>query len=287
MCAGQLPPIIVHRQTMRVVDGWHRLQAAGIRGDATIPVRFFDGNEQDAFVLAVRLNAKHGLPLSAADRRAAAERIVASHPSWSNRAIAAVVGIADKTVASIRRQRNEGVASEVSRVGLDGRTRPVSSADGRRRAGEFIARHPDASLREIARSVGISPGTARDVRTRLERGEDPVATKQRDTDARQDTAPVRQVTRPPRDDLAARRTSVEQPTPVLDLRRDPRLRFTDAGRLLLRFLEFRALDELQRRRLLEAVPTYQSGAVARIARECARSWQMFADQLERRERYSA
>ena len=34
-----LPPILVHRSTMRVIDGMHRLRAAKLRGDETIAVR--------------------------------------------------------------------------------------------------------------------------------------------------------------------------------------------------------------------------------------------------------
>ncbi|MCZ9343092.1 ParB/RepB/Spo0J family partition protein, partial [Streptomyces sp. TRM76130] len=48
-----LPPVLVHRQTMRVIDGIHRLRAAQLRGDDKIAVAYFDGSESDAFVLAV------------------------------------------------------------------------------------------------------------------------------------------------------------------------------------------------------------------------------------------
>src|SRR5262245_43617336 len=40
-----LPPILVHRATMRVVDGMHRVGAARLRGREAIEVRFFDGSE--------------------------------------------------------------------------------------------------------------------------------------------------------------------------------------------------------------------------------------------------
>src|SRR6266536_5847535 len=73
--SARLPPIIVHRPTMRVVDGVHRLRAAQLCGRDEIEVRFFDGSEQEAFVLAVRTNVAHGMPLSLADRKAAAARI--------------------------------------------------------------------------------------------------------------------------------------------------------------------------------------------------------------------
>src|SRR5262245_51146343 len=45
-----LPPIVVHRETMRVIDGMHRLRAAVLRGQKTIAVKFFEGDEKDAFV---------------------------------------------------------------------------------------------------------------------------------------------------------------------------------------------------------------------------------------------
>src|SRR5687768_2708992 len=53
---ASLPPIVVHRRTMRVIDGMHRLRAARLRGQHEIDVRFFDGSEEDAFVIAVAAN---------------------------------------------------------------------------------------------------------------------------------------------------------------------------------------------------------------------------------------
>src|SRR5262249_502798 len=40
-----LPPIIVHRSTMQVIDGVHRLRAAYLVGRETVDVTFFDGSE--------------------------------------------------------------------------------------------------------------------------------------------------------------------------------------------------------------------------------------------------
>ncbi|BCL13438.1 hypothetical protein GCM10017556_11770 [Micromonospora sagamiensis] len=42
--ARDLPPILVHRSTTRVIDRMHRLRAAKLRGDETIPVSFFEGD---------------------------------------------------------------------------------------------------------------------------------------------------------------------------------------------------------------------------------------------------
>ncbi|MFD1048366.1 ParB N-terminal domain-containing protein, partial [Kibdelosporangium lantanae] len=93
----QLPPITVHRTTMRVIDGMHRLRAAVLRRQDFIDAYLVDAEPDDVFVLAVEANIQHGLPLTFADRKAAAARIVRSHPHWSDRAIAAKTGLSPKT----------------------------------------------------------------------------------------------------------------------------------------------------------------------------------------------
>jgi ParB-like chromosome segregation protein Spo0J len=168
---GPLPPILVDRRTMRVVDGMHRLMAASLQGREMIDVVFFDGNEADMFLRAVQENVAHGLPLPQADRRAAAERIIASHPQMSDRAISHSVGLAAKTIAAIRKHLIEEVPQSNARLGRDGKVRPLDSGIGRRRAAELLTEQPEASLRDVARAAGISPATVLDVRKRLERGE--------------------------------------------------------------------------------------------------------------------
>ncbi|MFE0012787.1 ParB/RepB/Spo0J family partition protein, partial [Streptomyces erythrochromogenes] len=83
-----LPPLLVHRPTMRIIDGTHRLRAAVLRGRDTVGVTYFDGSAEDAFVLSVEANISHGLPLTQAERTGAALRILRSHPDWSDRGIA-------------------------------------------------------------------------------------------------------------------------------------------------------------------------------------------------------
>ena len=169
-----LPPILVHRRTMRVIDGMHRLMAASLQGRGMIEVEFFDGSEADVFLRAVQENIAHGLPLTQADRRAAAKRIIATHPHMSDRAIGHVAGLAAKTVAAMRKRSTEDPAQSNARVGRDGRVRPLDSSEARRRAAELLTGQPESSLRDVARAAGISPATVLDVRKRLERGESPV-----------------------------------------------------------------------------------------------------------------
>ncbi|RAJ67249.1 MULTISPECIES: ParB/RepB/Spo0J family partition protein, partial [unclassified Streptomyces] len=169
-----LPPVLVHRATLRVIDGMHRVRAARLRGDDTIEAEFFDGGDTDAFALAVRLNIAHGLPLTQADRAAAAERLLRARPSWSDRRIAAGTGLSAGTVAAVRRRSTAQDEQLNTRVGRDGRVRPLRAAEGRLRASQVIAANPGATLREIAAVAGIATATAKDVRDRMRQGRGPL-----------------------------------------------------------------------------------------------------------------
>jgi AraC-like DNA-binding protein len=174
---GPLPPILVHRPTMTVIDGMHRLIAATLRGDEEIAAVFFEGSLEDAFVEGVRSNVAHGKPLTLQDREAAAKRILATHHHWSDRAIAEVCAMSPKTVARIRRAiLRDGPPA---RVGRDGRIRPVDGSSARLHAAEIIRSQPDASIREVARIAGTSSGTVRDVRRRLTEGRHPLPDRTR------------------------------------------------------------------------------------------------------------
>ena len=56
----------------------------------------FDGDDQNSFVLAVKVNIAHGLPLSFADGEAAAARILAFCPQWPDRVVAVGTGLAGR-----------------------------------------------------------------------------------------------------------------------------------------------------------------------------------------------
>ena len=105
---------------MQVIDGMHRVRAAILSGAGYIEALLFEGAEDEAFLLAVQLNVAHGLPLSRADRVAAAVRIIHSSPQWSDRAIARAAGLSDKTVASIRRR----TSAEIPHLSVGGSTPP-------------------------------------------------------------------------------------------------------------------------------------------------------------------
>jgi len=264
-----LPPILVHRGTMRVVDGMHRLRAAKLRGDDRIEVCFFDGTEQEAFVLAVTANTTHGLPLSLADRTLATERIIASQPTWSDRAIAATVGLGARTVGNIRRRMQDeaGVEPVTARTGRDGRVRPIDNSVGRLQASALIKQRPEASLREIAREIGVSPSTVRDVRLRLERGEDPLPQMRR------------------RREKPVERESL--PLMLQGLQTDPSLRFTESGRTVLRWIHSRAIRAEEWADVQQKVPAHCVYILADVARSCADEWLQIAEELEQRSTQTA
>ncbi|MFC6020149.1 ParB N-terminal domain-containing protein [Plantactinospora solaniradicis] len=282
-----LPPIIVHRPSMRVIDGVHRLKVAIRRGEETIAVRFFDGDEAEAFVLAVRLNVTHGLPLALADRKRAAERIITSHPVWSDRKVASVTGISPGTVADVRKRVTGGAPGAGIRVGQDGRVRPLDGSAGRRLAGQLMSENPHLSLRQVARAAAISPETARDVRNRLRNGEDPIPRRRRKplaatgepvVDRRGDLdslAILRPPARPQREPVLDRATTLNR------LKADPALRYSETGRNLLRLLTLHTLWTEEWEAIINNLPPHCTGVVAGLAGQFADLWTEFATRATR------
>lgn len=287
----RLPPILVRRSDLAVIDGWHRLQAARARGDQTIEVEFFEGSDDEAFLRAVQANVTHGLPLSLKDRRAAASRIIASHPHMADRAIAKVSGLNAKAVAGIRACSTAAEQQLNSRLGQDGRVRPLNTAEGRWRAARMMAENPEASLREVARMAGISPATVSDVRKRIQAGRPPADVRRSADGNATGHAPLGGASAPRIGTPASarqlgrqecgRRERLSQRAPELvlaRLRRDPSLRLREEGRHLLRLLQHNALAEWSE--LSDAVPQHCEELVGRLAREYAEQWLQFAQRLE-------
>jgi hypothetical protein len=235
------------------------VHAAKLRGEEEIRARFFDGSDASAFVLAVQANVTHGLPLSRADRRAAAGRIIAEHPEWSDRLVAAVSGLSPKTISVIRTRRPDEESAHLdTRVGLDGRRHPVAPASRRKFIAELILNNPDASLRRIAREARVSPETVRNIRTRLW------------CDSPQAAEPG-----------SAAATAYPGRKSALDLlASDPSFRMKEAGRLLLRVLnESRALHE-RADAVIESIPPHCVELVVRAARECTGGWSSFVERIK-------
>jgi ParB-like chromosome segregation protein Spo0J len=274
-----LPPIVIHRASMRVIDGVHRLRATELRGHSTIAARLFEGNDAEAFALAVHLNVTHGLPLTLSERKAAAQRVLKSYPHWSDRSIGLIAGVSNKTVGKLRGCTTEEIAQLNPRLGRDGKVRPVSPAIGRRRAAEFLSLNPRASLREIARKAGVSVTTARDVRQRVDKGQSPLPdnlAKKSVESALAALTDAREVAR-----TGTRVVPEGRGRDLLQrLRNDPSVRSSERGRALLRLLSTVVVAISACNEFAEAVPTHCSGTFAEIARKNARAWQEIADKFE-------
>ena len=281
-------PILIHCPTMRIIDGVHRLRAAMMKGQTEVTVQTFDGSEADAFVLAVELNVRHGLPLTLRERKAAAQRIIGSHPNWSDRAIAERTGLSPKTVSRARRQADGEVPDLGIRIGRDGRSRPVNSVEGRRSAAALIVADPTLSLRQLARQAGVSVGTVRDVRQRLYRGLDPIPDRLRDAAS----APT--ALAPPCASMPVPGTAgAGQPTragcphgeawetapAVQKLLRDPSLRATESGRRLLRMLVATELARSELAELAGAVPAHCAPLVHAVVLKRSDDWKQLASRV--------
>lgn len=268
-----LPPIVVQRGSLRVIDGRHRVLAARSEGRGTIRARLFDGDEREAYLLAVGLNVRHGLPLTRADRLVAAERVAATHPEWSDRMIAGATGLGAGAVVEVRQRVAPEDGDRAARIGRDGRVRPINSAAGRELAGKLLRERPAASLRAVAREAGVSPSTVHDVRKRLDAGEDLVP----------------HAHRRPRDPAGEHRADpspgagegVDVHATMAVLRDDPTLRFSQTGRGLLRWLEGQVRTFSHSEVVAGAVPEHCTGLVAQLARSYSRAWDEFAVRLER------
>jgi ParB-like chromosome segregation protein Spo0J len=275
-----LPPIVIHRTSMRVIDGVHRLRATELRGDSTIPARLFEGNDAEAFALAVHLNVTHGLPLTLSERKAAARRVLESYPHWSDRSIGLIAGVSTKTVGKIRGCATGEISQLDPRVGRDGKVRPVSPAHGRRRAAEILSMNPRASLREIARKAGVSVTTARDVRQRIDKGQSPLPDALAKNSGRRPSRSTATIVEEPL--LIGTRVPPDgRASDLLQrLRRDPSVRSSERGRALLRLLSVVAVAINACNEFAEAAPIHCSGTIAEIARKNARAWQEIAEKFD-------
>ena len=275
----QLPPIVVHTPSMRVIDGMHRVRAATACGATEISARMVTGSLHDSFLLAVRLNIAHGLPLSRADRTAAVVRIDRSHPEWSDGLIANVVGLSVATVGRIRRGSTAESDRMDARVGRDGRVRPINGAAGRALASKLLMENRAASLREIAMQAGVSPTTVQDVRRRMDAGEDPLPARQQSAGARAKVARSNSADESPTSDQGiGPREAIASLVGIL--KKDPSLRFNDSGRALLRWLDSQLASMSDWNRIVRDVPAHCSGTLAEAARAYAAAWEELAKQVE-------
>jgi ParB-like chromosome segregation protein Spo0J len=302
---GELPPILVQRDTLRVIDGMHRLEAARVRGERFISARLINCTDNDAYILAVKANTLHGLPLSRADRVSSARRILDWHPDWSDRAIGIATGLSAKTIAGIRRDCADEVQQFAKRLGRDGKRRPVTALEGRKRAADYISARPDAPLREVARETDVSLGTVQDVRSRMRRGLDPVLSSASDRRpvAAADPAVRSAAAGQPNQGHVNQRTthtsllptrigpqhgrrSVQPPAwPRIapKLAGDPSLRYTEGGRAFMRWMTMHMTNAGQWRDFVDSVPSHWLDDLSAVAEQASDEWRDFAEHLKSRQ----
>ncbi|MFZ3560652.1 nuclease [Streptomyces sp. BH055] len=316
--SAELPPILVQVDGCRIIDGLHRAEAARLRGDAGIRARFVDCSNAEALVIAMKANGSHGLPLCKADRLAGAQRVLGSHPDWSDRAIAGITGLSAKTIAALRERTGAAVPLDGKRVGQDGRRRPVDAGEGRRRAAEYIAAHPQASLRQVARETDVSLGTVHDVSARLRRGESPERDNRQTAALR--SAHIRAVETVTVDPAAPRRdphapdaadherpplrVAPDEPAPASRRKHtdtpptwamvasrmaaDPAVRYTAGGREFLRWMQLHAGESgADWRGFVDAVPPHWLGVIAPIAEHIGHEWALLAERLRHKQEVGA
>jgi len=251
---GRWPPIVVARQSSRVIDGLHRVAAARRLGHTTILAKLIEATQDEAYVASIRCNVEHGLPLTLPERKDAANQILQIHPSWSDRRIAAICGLSPGTLGTIRarqlvqqhRTNGNGVPPE-RRIGRDGRSRPVNTVAARQRVAEAIVDTPDLSLRKISANVGSSPETVRAVRAQLA-------------------------------------SSTEEPGGADWWRSDAALVSSNGGRHLVAWLARANIDRDGWSRHFDSIPMSRAYNLAAEARRRAAAWNEFADELEFRVR---
>jgi len=270
------PPILVSRSTGEIIDGMHRYQAALQMGRTTIKCTFFDGDAAEIFVESVRMNIHHGLPLSLREREEAALRVLEFYPNWSDRRIAGLCGLAGGTVQRLRRRSSAQTAQLNRREGHDGRVRRLDREELRRETANALRSRPTASLREIARIVGTSPATVRNVRTKLSAQSTSIGEQNEIASFRPTTERI---------DQDSNELSPRSLRPVDDWHGDSALQSMDSA---APFLEWFSRTAVVREALNQvgAVPLSRIYEVADEARRRARFWTDFAEELEGRVRGS-
>jgi len=261
----ELPPILVQAGSLRVIDGAHRVSAAQLLGRDSIRATLFHGSDVEAAVKAVQCNVAHGKPLTVAERERAVANLLKLHANWSDRRIALVCGVSTRTVVVARARTTIGrpvVARE--RVGRDGRARPVDAGALRMRVAQAIEADPEASLRAIAQRTGASQATVRDVRARVERGDDVLPPRLR-TVADRDA---------PGDPRAPDRTS--------SFAEDHAYRSLSDARKLAEWLDSHLVTDEDWTGFVDAVPMGRIYDTIDAARRCTSSWTRFITVMEQR-----
>lgn len=272
------PPILVHRPSMAVIDGHHRLAAAKRLGLTSISAVYFDGNSEMAELEAIRRNVTHGMPLTLAERRSAASRILKRYPGWSDSKVAEICGVSSKTVGRLRSQVVGGSNLPTEwRVGRDGKRHPARSGAARDRVLKLLADQPSLTVRDVAETTGVSEQTVRSVRKRLE---------EQDLDADRGTPP--ELVRENRSISIPHIRSVEAPYTGLQKvsvwHNDTACSSTEAGQLFATWFDGHSIDNIETTTYVSCVPLSRIYDVIDESQRRSKFWSNYALELNRRVR---
>ncbi len=92
------PPVLVDQATHKLLDGWHRIEAAKRAGVYSLPVLWAEAPEEELFALAVKANLVHGVKLSREERYKAIVRL--QREAWTHERIAAFFGCSLRMVVN-------------------------------------------------------------------------------------------------------------------------------------------------------------------------------------------
>jgi ParB-like chromosome segregation protein Spo0J len=150
----RFPPILVHAESMIVIDGHHRLEASRRSGRDHVRAILASTTLAEAAALAIAANVAHGLPLTLTERKGAAGRVLRAKPAQSDRSVAILCGLAPSTVAKVRVELLGAKGETMSRIGVDGHRHARCADDVKERLAEALRDHPEQSFRSVAREVG-------------------------------------------------------------------------------------------------------------------------------------
>jgi hypothetical protein len=105
-----------HPKKYTLLDGFHTIHAALKAGENFVEIRITDKKSPlDCLVEAIRKNSTHGLQYTRLDKQTNIIRILNFPESrdWSNRLIADIIGVSDRTVANIRKYALSPKISEI------------------------------------------------------------------------------------------------------------------------------------------------------------------------------
>ena len=249
----QLPPIIVDKSTMTVIDGIPRLKAHRRTSRPTIRAILFSGDDTEVLALAIRANVGHGKPLTLNERETAAAALLRRCPERSDRWIAQVCALSHSTVGSVRK----AVTAEGPpvRIGQDGRRRSVTPAG-------TLARHTrrERDPRHDANKAGINTSPGRT-------GEAPSSSR--------GGLPTTEVTQPA-EDLASHGGGAERPP-------QRNIVFLRGRSEQIEWFDRTSIAEEDLGPFLHEVPLAQVPEIVDECRRRARLWDQLAEGLDSRQ----